>query len=148
MGNEVKIQISGDCGKISLKLEGNAATAESLVQVVNSLKPLLSNEPRQKTADAPENMSIESLDNLSIKERVKRLIRSALKHGWFNSKDILELYQHYMDENIALSTISTYLARLAKEEVLERRGSRSNLEYRMKSAMLEIIPEIELTPQI
>ena len=145
MGNEVKIEISGEGGKISLKLEGKAATTERFLQVVNSLKPLLNKESEQITSKENEKLSIDSLENLSIKERMKRLIRSTLKHGWFNSKDVLELYQHYMDDSIALSTISTYLARLVKEEILERRGSRSNLEYRMKSSMLQMIPEIKLT---
>ncbi|MFX0094211.1 MAG: hypothetical protein ACFFBD_20905 [Candidatus Hodarchaeota archaeon] len=81
---------------------------------------------------------------MSKKDRIKHIIRAALKHGWFNSKDVLELYTHYIDPEIGLSTVSTNLSRLQKGNILERRGTGTNIEYRLQQEQLDKIPEISL----
>ena len=81
---------------------------------------------------------------LSKVERLKLLIRSTYKYGWFSAKDILSLYQEYLGE-ISSSTVSTYLSRLCEEEVLSKRGSRRDLEYMLQPEQLENIPEYKFT---
>ena len=77
-----------------------------------------------------ENQDIE-FDRLPKIDRLKLLIRSISEYEnqWFSAKYILQLYKNYIDQEIPHSTISTYLARLHKDNILKRKGSRRELEY-------------------
>ena len=79
-------------------------------------------------------------------ERIKILIRSISKNPshWFTSKDILGLYEQHIGEPISLSTVSTYLSRLEHQQILEKRGSKKDLEYCLRSSELELIPLYDL----
>ena len=87
-----------------------------------------------------EYKDIINLEELPKIERIKLLIRSTYKYGWFSAKDILSLYQEYIGE-ISHSTVSTYLSRLAMETFLHRRGMKRDLEYMLDTAQLQKIPE-------
>lgn len=79
-------------------------------------------------------------------ERIKILIRSISKNPshWFTSKDILALYEQHIGESISLSTVSTYLSRLEHQQILEKRGSKKDLEYCLRTSELELIPVYDL----
>ncbi len=83
-------------------------------------------------------------DNMTIIDRIKHLIRSGIKMGWANSREIKELYEYHFQTKVSLSTVSTYLKRLSEEGILEKRGSKSNLEYRLNPSWYDQIPELEL----
>ncbi|MHA2363727.1 MAG: hypothetical protein ACXAC7_07200 [Candidatus Hodarchaeales archaeon] len=76
---------------------------------------------------------IPDVNSLSKIDLVKLLFRSISQYDnqWFSAKEIMHLYKTYIDPEIPQSTISTYLARLHKDGLLKRRGSRRDLEYCM-----------------
>ncbi len=49
---------------------------------------------------------------------------------WFSSKDIQSVYEQELKEPIGLSTVSTYLSRMASKGMLLRTGGSNNLKYR------------------
>lgn len=83
-------------------------------------------------------------DNMTIIDRLKHLIRATIRMGWANSREIKELYEYHFQTEVSLSTVSTYLKRLSEDGILEKRGSKSNLEYRLNPAWFDQIPELEL----
>ncbi|HIH36470.1 MAG TPA: hypothetical protein HA232_00995 [Methanocellales archaeon] len=68
-------------------------------------------------------------EKLTVKERLRLFLRYEYPKVWFTSIGVREHYQGVF-ENIPLSTVSTYLARMYREGILERRGNRVQREYR------------------
>ena len=85
------------------------------------------------------------LQDMSKIERIKILIRSLSSNPghWFTSKDILSMYEKFIDEPISLSTVSTYLSRLEGQGILQKRGSKKDLEYSLLSDQLELVPQYD-----
>ena len=79
-------------------------------------------------------------------ERIKILIRSLSTNPghWFTSKDIVSLYEQHVGESIKLSTVSTNLSRLETQGILQKRGSKKDLEYCLNSQELESLPLYDL----
>ncbi len=70
-------------------------------------------------------------NNLSRFEKVRLVIRKSFPLVWFSSKDIQSVYEQELKEPIGLSTVSTYLARLANRGLLLRTGGSNNLKYKV-----------------
>lgn len=146
--SKVKVEIQRGGTKVTLTVEGDDSPLadDVLSSLLGVLQPALNSstpESNKSTMHLPEGLL--SYAEMTSKDRVKHLVRNFLKHSWFDSKEILELYRHYLDPDVPPSTISTYLARLTKEGILERRGTRTNLQYRLRPNQLEKIPEIPIT---
>jgi len=68
----------------------------------------------------------------TLMERFRHVIEENFSDGsWFTSKDVLDAYRRVYNENLKLSTVSTYLLRLYNSGFLERRGERKNRLYRV-----------------
>ncbi|MGC8848896.1 MAG: hypothetical protein ACP5K1_04805 [Candidatus Bathyarchaeia archaeon] len=62
-------------------------------------------------------------------ERLKRLVLSEFIDKIFNSRDVQAAYLEAYGEEIPLSTVSTYLSRLADRGLLNRGGSSGDWHY-------------------
>jgi len=71
------------------------------------------------------------MDNFSKFDKTKNLVKNRFPFVWFSSKEVLEEYEREFNEQISLSTISTYLARMADRGFLMRKGAANNRRYRM-----------------
>ena len=49
---------------------------------------------------------------------------------WFASKDVQSVYEQELKEPVSLSTVSTYLSRMASKGLLLRTGTGNNLKYK------------------
>jgi hypothetical protein len=67
---------------------------------------------------------------LSRFEKVQLVIQKNFPLIWFSSKDIQSVYEQELKEPVSLSTISTYLSRMATKGMLMRTGGSSNLKYK------------------
>ncbi|MCW4018494.1 MAG: hypothetical protein NWF00_07450 [Candidatus Bathyarchaeota archaeon] len=67
-------------------------------------------------------------------EKVRAVVQKNFPLVWFSSKDIQAFYEQELKEPISLSTVSTYLSRMATKGFLVRTGSASNLKYKVSSA--------------
>ncbi|OLS26955.1 MAG: hypothetical protein HeimC3_06140 [Candidatus Heimdallarchaeota archaeon LC_3] len=143
-GQPIKLSYEGD--KIKDFISAIGDLSKSLNIETDNSKEKLSQEtwlPQKITSDQKQRDLFEDtieIENLSKIEKMKLLIRSTYKYGWFSAKDIHSLYQEYLGD-ISSSTVSTYLARLFSDEVLNRRGSKRDLEYMLNSKELKKIPE-------
>ncbi len=67
---------------------------------------------------------------LSRFEKVQLVIQKNFPLIWFSSKDIQSIYEQELKEPVSLSTISTYLSRMAAKGSLMRTGGSNNLKYK------------------
>ncbi len=63
-------------------------------------------------------------------EKVQLVIQKNFPLIWFSSKDIQSVYEQELKEPVNLSTISTYLSRMASKGLLLRTGNSNNLKYK------------------
>lgn len=70
-------------------------------------------------------------NTLTLKERLEMFLRFEYPRVWFSSLDVKRQYESIYG-SISLSTVSTYLARMYRDNVLERKGNRNQREYRFK----------------
>lgn len=75
--------------------------------------------------------SIDESQPLTLKERLEMFLRFEYPRVWFSSLDVKKQYESVYGK-INLSTVSTYLARMYRDNTLERKGNRNQREYRLK----------------
>ncbi len=68
--------------------------------------------------------------SLSRFEKVQLIIQKNYPLIWFNSKEIQLTYEQELKEPVTLSTISTYLSRMAVKGLLMRTGGPNSLKYK------------------
>jgi hypothetical protein len=81
---------------------------------------------------------------LSRFEKVQVVIQKNFPLIWFSSKDIQSIYEQELKEPVSLSTISTYLSRMATKGILLRTGGPNNLKYKTAAN----IPQASIKQQI
>jgi len=67
---------------------------------------------------------------LSRFEKVQLIVQKNFPLVWFSSKDIQSVYEQELKEPVGMSTISTYLSRMAVKGMLLRTGCQNNLKYK------------------
>ena len=67
---------------------------------------------------------------LSRFEKVQLVIQKNFPLIWFSSKDIQSIYEQELKEPVSLSTVSTYLSRMAAKGMLMRTGRSNSLKYK------------------
>lgn len=70
---------------------------------------------------------------LSRFEKVQLVVQKSFPLIWFSSKDIQSVYEQELKEPIGLSTVSTYLSRMAGKGLLLRIGGPNSLKYKTAS---------------
>jgi hypothetical protein len=88
--------------------------------------------------------SVDESQPLTLKERLEMFLRFEYPRVWFSSLDVKRQYESVYGK-INLSTVSTYLARMYRDNMLERRGNRNQREYRIRDESahhgLEVLAE-------
>jgi len=67
---------------------------------------------------------------LSRFEKVQLVIQKNFPLIWFSSKDVQSIYEQELKEPVSLSTVSTYLSRMAVKGMLMRTGGSNSLKYK------------------
>jgi hypothetical protein len=102
-------------------------------------------KPGEGEKEIQKITSIHELIAASKIERVASIIRNHYPEGdWFTSNEVCELYEIIFREGIKMSTVSTYLARLADENLLNRKGSVSQRLYSVTKKLIEIFGELKV----
>ena len=80
---------------------------------------------------AEEEYSRLKNESLTIKQRLELFLNFEYKGQWFTSLEVKRDYDRVYG-NINLSTVSTYLSRMYREDKLERMGNRNQRKYHIK----------------
>jgi len=75
---------------------------------------------------------------LSKIDKIRLVIEKSFPIGWFSSKDIQFAYEEEFKEPISLSTVSTYLSRLADRGILTKNRISSRRRYRIISEVSKV----------
>ena len=92
-----------------------------------------------------ENPSSTSAGNASVAsitsrfEKVRSVVQKNFPLVWFSSKDIQSVYEQDLKEPVSLSTVSTYLSRMATKGLLLRAGGANSLKYKISTATPQAI---------
>jgi hypothetical protein len=66
----------------------------------------------------------------TLMDRLESFIRYEFSNTWFATQELRERYETVADD-IKLSTVSTYLSRMNRDGLLDKRGNRNNRQYRL-----------------
>ncbi len=90
-------------------------------------------ENQGSTASNVQNGGTSRFDN------VRGLIQKSFPLIWFSSKEIQASFEQELKEPISLSTVSTYLSRMAAKGFLVRTGGPNDLKYKVSTATPQTI---------
>ena len=119
----------GEGNRYTISFEGQI-TRDKALRLLD-LVELLGGMPNESTSNKPGSMANGAL--LSRFERVRSVIQKNFPLVWFSSRDIQSVYEQELKEPISLSTVSTYLSRMASRGSLLRTGESNNLRYKTVS---------------
>ncbi|MCS7124180.1 MAG: hypothetical protein NZ932_02025 [Candidatus Bathyarchaeota archaeon] len=71
------------------------------------------------------------LNEVSKYEKVLTVIQRNFPIVWFSSKEVQMAFEQEFKQPISLSTVATYLSRMANKGLLIRSGSSNSLKYRL-----------------
>jgi hypothetical protein len=72
-------------------------------------------------------------------EKVRSVIQKSFPLVWFSSKDVQSVYENELKEPVGLSTVSTYLSRMASKGLLLRTGGPNNLKYKIMTSTSQAV---------
>lgn len=137
---KIRVELfDSDGNRYTIAFEGQV-TRDKALRLLD-LVELLGGSPGEN----PANNIGSNLPNkaLSLFEKVQTVIHKNFPLIWFSSKDIQSVYEQELKEPVGLSTVSTYLARMASKGLLLRTGSQNNLKYRtipnMAASMKQVV---------
>lgn len=67
---------------------------------------------------------------LSKFDKVRLIVERSFPIAWFSSKDVQSTYEQEYKKPISLSTVSTYLSRMAQRGILANRSMSNSKRYR------------------
>ncbi len=77
----------------------------------------------------------------TLMDRLEKFIKFEFPNAWFTSQELRERYETVADD-IKLSTVSTYLSRMNRDGLLEKKGNRNNRQYRLiQESSPEAVPQ-------
>ena len=120
MRKRIKIELEDEEGtKYTLALEGRVSR-EKLMKAVDMLE--IMDVPLEHTPRAP--------DQGTFLGRVMTLLETTFSAGDFSSSDVAREFEEKFNQPVKLSTISTYLARLADKQYIRRERFGNSWVYR------------------
>src|SRR5579864_1296219 len=134
---KVKIEFTDSSGaKYSFAIEGRPSK-ENLGKVMEFVETISTNDSQaqQEQQQTPIDTNF---------ARVYELIETKFKFGSFTSSDVLEAYMHEFELSTTLSTISTYLSRLAERGLLNRSRNGAGWIYKLVRQEQAIAGELPL----
>ncbi len=124
---EVQVHLVKDDGtKADAEFEGEFPVLSAMKFILAASKTRNEIQPRTSILN-----NISESKTLTLKERLEMFLRFEYPRVWFTSLDVKKQYESVYGK-IGLSTVSTYLARMSRENILIRRGNRSQREYQFK----------------
>jgi len=71
-------------------------------------------------------------------DRVRRIVEKHFPIMWFTSKDVQSVYEQEFKQPINLSTVSTYLSRMADHKILAKNGASNRRRYRIVTEVSKV----------
>jgi len=79
----------------------------------------------------------QTISDLSKQDKVRLLVERNFPIVWFSSRDVQGLFEKELKEPISLSTVSTYLSRMADRGILVKSSASNKRRYRIVTQMAQ-----------
>ncbi len=120
---KMRVEVFDDTGnRYTVTFEGQVSREKALRLI--DIVELLGGMPGTNTGTA------EPLTDQSKVDKIRMIFEKHFPIVWFSSKDVQAVYEQELKEPIGLSTVATYLARLAERGVLTRNHASTSVRYR------------------
>ncbi|MDR2204409.1 MAG: hypothetical protein LBE76_09015 [Nitrososphaerota archaeon] len=130
----MRVEIVNRNGKYTIAFEGQLT--REITQQLNDIAGLLGTIPNESQLST--NITNIYPTETSRFEKVKKIIQKNFSLIWFVSKDVQLIYEQELKEPIGLSTVSTYLYRMANKGLLMRTGTGNNVKYKIAPNLPQI----------
>ncbi len=121
---KMRVEVFDDTGnRYTVTFEGQVSREKALRLI--DIVELLGGMPGMNTGAA------EPLADQSKVDKIRMIFERHFPIVWFSSKDVQAVYEQELKEPIGLSTVATYLARLAERGVLTRNHASTSVRYRL-----------------
>ena len=111
--------------RYSISFEGEV-TRDKALRLLDMVE-LLGGMP----AGNPSGASIRTLQGGSSKfDKVRAVIQKHFPIVWFSSREVQSVYEQELKEPVGLSTVATYLSRMAAKGIVLKSGNLNNLKYK------------------
>jgi hypothetical protein len=84
-------------------------------------------------------------DEPSKYERVQVLLQKQFPLVWFSSREVQNIYEQEYKQPIGLSTVATYLTRMADKGMLSKIGASNSLKYRVVLNAPQVTPKQKIS---
>jgi len=126
-GMRVRIEVEYDDGTRNIfQFEGNI-TREKLMRCLEMID----------LETIPHPSAHEEEHRYSLIKQLEYFLRITYPRRWFTSSDVKDAFAKTHGIDIKPTTLSTYLARMYEENILERRGGRRQWQYRVNEEYYE-----------
>ncbi len=112
--------------RYSISFEGQV-TRDKALRLLD-LVELLGGMPSGNNNAGPGSGTIG--DELSKVDKVRYVVQKHFPVVWFSSREVQSVYEQELKEPINLSTVATYLSRMATKGIVLRMGPSNNLRYK------------------
>jgi hypothetical protein len=122
----------GDGNRYTVTFEGQVTREKALhlIDLVELLGGMPAGNPEWNRASS----------DLSKFDKIRFVVDKNFPMVWFSSRDIQSAYEQEFKEPISLSTVSTYLSRMADRGVLAKSGMSNHWRYRATTKISQNTP--------
>lgn len=113
----------GNGNRYTVTFEGHV-TRDKAIRLLDIVE-LLGGMPRVSPELDQKNPELSKFD------KIRYIIKENFPVVWFSSRDVQSLYEQKLKEPISLSTVSTYLSRMADRGLLTQDKMSNRRRYRM-----------------
>jgi hypothetical protein len=123
---KIRIEIFNNGDRYTITFEGQV-TRDKALRLLD-LVELLGGMPTVN----PEKISTSEVSKI---EKVRLTAEKNFPVSWFSSKELQAAYEKQFNEPIRLSTISTYLSRLANRGFFSKKAASNKIRYRIVTTL-------------
>ena len=128
---KIRVEIfNGSGDRYIITFEGQV-TREKAIRLLD-LVELLGGMP---TVNPGWNRSTSELSKI---DKIRLVVEKSFPIGWFSSRDIQSAYEEEFKEPISLSTVSTYLSRMADRGILTKNRVSNRRRYRIMTEVSKV----------
>lgn len=125
----IRVEVLDDSGsRYTITLEGGRITREKAVRILDLVELL-----GGVSGDVAEPKI--GMSKLSKFNQVKLITERHFPVVWFSSKEVQSVYERQLKKPITLSTVSTYLSRMADRGLLIKSENGNRRRYRVMTEM-------------
>ncbi|MGA3191229.1 MAG: hypothetical protein ABSD73_01795 [Candidatus Bathyarchaeia archaeon] len=75
-------------------------------------------------------------------DKVRATVQKHFTLVWFSSREVQTIFEQEFREPIGLSTVATYLARMAGKKLLLRAGPSNSLRYKVATSVAQVAAKV------